>query len=66
MSSVFKELYEAEHVKLMAVARKEKETSLLLRQAYKALCSELLEHDLLWDTRNLIDNIEKYIHERHV
>ena len=66
MSSVFKELYETEHGRMLAIARKEKEASLLLSRAYKALCAELLEHDLLWDTRNLMDLIDKHFNERHV
>jgi len=65
MSSVFKELYESEHARLLAVARREKEASLLLSRAYKALCAELLERDLLWETRNLLDIIEKHLNERH-
>lgn len=65
MSSPFKELYESEHGRLLAMARKEKESGVLLHRAYKAFACELLERDLLWATRNLMDDIEKHLHERH-
>ena len=72
MSSPFKELYEAEHEKYIEAARREREAAktlsnmeTLLSLALVCLKAELLEHDLLWDTRAMIDTIERHFDERY-
>jgi hypothetical protein len=76
LGSPFKELYEAEHEKYVEVARRERDLAktlntadALISLALVCMKNELLEHDLLWDTRATIDTLERYIddgHKRHL